>query len=69
MWVGLGHVAALWGGTSINNRTLTDNVQLYIDSFPVQVFLKVSGAFTSGYPEVGQISHRLEGSTAVRVRC
>lgn len=33
------------------------------DSFPVQVFLKVSGTFTSGCPEVGQISHRLEAST------
>lgn len=29
---GVEHVAALWGGTSINNRTPTDNVQLYIDS-------------------------------------
>ncbi|MDP2142280.1 MAG: MBL fold metallo-hydrolase [Gammaproteobacteria bacterium] len=29
---GVEHVAALWGGTSITERTTTDNVQLYIDS-------------------------------------
>lgn len=33
------------------------------DSFPVQIFLKVTGSFTNGCPEVGQISHRLEGNT------
>ncbi|MES3006782.1 MAG: hypothetical protein V4751_03325 [Pseudomonadota bacterium] len=33
------------------------------DSFPVQIFLKVSGIFTSGCPEVGQISQLLEGNS------
>lgn len=29
---GVAHTAAVWGGTSITDRTATENVQLYIDS-------------------------------------
>jgi hypothetical protein len=32
------------------------------DSFPIQVFLKVAGRFTSGCQEIGEISYRVLGN-------
>ena len=33
------------------------------DTAPAQVFLRISGAFSNGCPQIGQISHRLVGNT------
>ncbi len=33
------------------------------DTAPAQVFLQISGEFSNGCPEIGQISHRLVGDT------
>lgn len=38
-------------------------ILIQTDSDPVQVFLKVSGEFSNGCPQLGQISHRLVGNT------